>query len=585
VLREPITDKALYARLVTAITGGFFGGHDPGHHDYTRYVRLPAGINNKAKRVAANGGVAPNVICTHWDVLNDFDWQDIAAALDKVPGQSGRSAWAEAEGATFKRGGSKDGMAKEVAEAAACVDKGDYIFAALDKLGDLTGSMQGDQGYVETLCPRSHEHSSEHLVAGWNPVLFLRGQKGLSCFHTHGHDSNAEIEEILRERLDAKEGPGAFDKLKAEGMQRFIEQSALSASAVSTPVSATSLAPVASDQPAALPAAAATFKPKYPGWERAGADAPITARKADRVMLPFLARGAVSQLISRPNLGKSQAMITLACAIAAEQHEMFGEATPIEHPGQVVLINNEDPLLELYRRRDACLRAHDLTAKDLKHDLIFRSIPNFRAVLNVQLPDRSRSITVTQDMRVLADLIREDKAAGKDTALVILDTQASTFRGISENSNDEMAEAGAALGAWAQELEVAVLLVHHNTKDTWSSGTADMANSRGPARWLHRCARCRTRAPDRGAGGEAAGGRAPEALSVGRDQVHWPGDVAVALVSEGQYPRAGSGRRRQSRSRQDLTCLQVQQERPEDRRRYERRRAALPRAARHHLNG
>ncbi len=52
---------------------------DPGMRGVTRLMRLPQGVNSKAKRVAENGGVPPRCVMTAWNPDNKYSIEQLAA--------------------------------------------------------------------------------------------------------------------------------------------------------------------------------------------------------------------------------------------------------------------------------------------------------------------------------------------------------------------------------------------------------------------------------------------------------------------------------------------------------------------------
>jgi hypothetical protein len=218
ILKTAVTDPDTMARLQKALTHAFFGGVDPGQEALVRYMRLPCGLNLKDERIKQNGGTPPAVTVASWNPECRFDWQDLAMALDTVePAHlNGQTAWEAAAGA-FKQLGQLSAH-MPVAEA---IERGDYIIEAFDKLGMLRGP-QGSQGFYEVQCLWEATHTKMDDRTGWNPELFLNRQTGFVCHHSDsGADtSNDGIETELRKLLDARDGAGSFDALKAAGFHR-----------------------------------------------------------------------------------------------------------------------------------------------------------------------------------------------------------------------------------------------------------------------------------------------------------------------------------------------------------------------------
>jgi RecA-family ATPase len=71
------------------------------------------------------------------------------------------------------------------------------------------------------------------------------------------------------------------------------------------------------------------------------------------------------------------------------------------------------------------------------------------------------------------------RAGGGDVCLMILDTAASVLSGIEENDNMTMHQAYECLAIWAERNNVAILVLHHTTKEAMKNGTADLTALRG----------------------------------------------------------------------------------------------------------
>lgn len=457
-LREPLRDAAVQARIMRAITIGLFKGIDPGHGDNVRYVRLPRGMNSKAKRVAENGGQPQRVALLEWHPERRFDVMDFDMALRDLSGLQGASAWAEADGAGVKHRALPEGLPGTLEEARDQYLPRDYIFAAFDKLDRVVG-IQGSQGYIEVRCPfdghpEYGSHTNDDDRTGWNPSLFLAGRTAFQCFHSDGgaDRSNRGIEAALRAELDARDGVGSFDALRKAAL-----------AVTFPPLPDTDSGP---DTPA---------KPPH-RWRSLGSDAPLKALPARRVVSSLLIRGATTQLGSPPNAGKSQLVVNLVHSLAAERHDLFGEEKPFQRAGGAFIITNEDGADELERRRAAFMTTTGLQPSDLKHPVFVNERPGFKVV---HRHDKSSPVEITPEMQGLADDIRAARRDGRDIAVVVIDTQAASFSGIEENSNDAMAAAWAVLGAWAEELDVAVLILHHTTKDAARTRSVDMNAMRG----------------------------------------------------------------------------------------------------------
>lgn len=81
VLTTPATDRHRVENLLDGLVrqGLAPDGKDPGMRGVTRYVRLPEGVNTKASRVVANGGVAPPCRILEWSPTRKTSLAALAA--------------------------------------------------------------------------------------------------------------------------------------------------------------------------------------------------------------------------------------------------------------------------------------------------------------------------------------------------------------------------------------------------------------------------------------------------------------------------------------------------------------------------
>lgn len=437
ILAAPITDAKTMATITRALTLKFYPGEkDPGHEAIVQYLRLPCGVNNKAKRVAENGGVAPRVRLVEWRPDLKHEPLDIQIALSAV--------WDNAESTARGASGAAAGPTSEV--EARAYETRDPILAGLDAKGMVRWDDVRN-GFIGVQCPWHASHTVQDDSEGYNPETGV-----FKCFHTtHGTKSADDVRDWLRVEL---------------GEQRWQEVRTKAAAAIFG----------AHPLPDQSAFAANDNKPVMRKWREAGAGVPIEARPARRVVSTMLVRGAVTQLGSQPNVGKSQLAVNLVYSLAAERHDLFGEPQPFERTGGAVVITNEDGADEFMRRRDAFLRAAGLSSADLKHRVLVNEATGFKVV---HKRDKFAPVEVTPEMRGLEDDIKAARAGGDEIAVVVVDTQAASFGGLDENNNAEMAQAGAVLGAWAEALDVCLLLLHHTTKEAGKSGAVGLTAMRG----------------------------------------------------------------------------------------------------------
>jgi hypothetical protein len=80
VLDQPCADRHRVENLLDGLVAKGLApeGKDPGMKGVTRYVRLPEGVNTKASRVTANGGVAPGCKMLEWNPSVRVSIDDLA---------------------------------------------------------------------------------------------------------------------------------------------------------------------------------------------------------------------------------------------------------------------------------------------------------------------------------------------------------------------------------------------------------------------------------------------------------------------------------------------------------------------------
>jgi hypothetical protein len=84
VLDTPCSNREKFDNLQDGLVAKGLSptGTDPGQKGVTRYLRLPEGVNTKAKRVAANGGVAPRCKILEWNPEIKVSMEDLAQPFD-----------------------------------------------------------------------------------------------------------------------------------------------------------------------------------------------------------------------------------------------------------------------------------------------------------------------------------------------------------------------------------------------------------------------------------------------------------------------------------------------------------------------
>lgn len=422
--------------------------------DLARWVRLPGGANGKAGQISEHGAPFVSQLGeTGYDPSRVFDIDEMLA----------RARVNEAAiAAAAPRVVQLDPEAEAKLEFRALAEAG----LILEPVGQGEATARAHW----MLCPGTFQSEAE---GGWlgeteghTPGLDDRAKVwesgGFRCHHAHCEAKTFnDLAQWVARHPDA--GP-ILNRLTREECARSF-----------------AAAPVEDDVMQYAPAMQAVraaveeaTKPRRRTWYRMGADAPVAPLPAWPGMCSFLARGRATQLVSLQGVGKSQFALLVAVALATERGDILGE--PLQRCGGTIIIGNEDDEDEYRRRRNACLEAHGLSPNDLKHEIIGNVEMGFNVA---QKTERNGTVQLTSDMAALAEFINAERERGNEIALVVIDTQAASFVGVEENSNTDMAEAGKLLAAWAKGLNVAVLLLHHITKEAGKGGDETQLAARG----------------------------------------------------------------------------------------------------------
>jgi hypothetical protein len=453
------------AALIDALADAGFT--DKGATQQTRVVRLPGSKNTKPGK----SNFISRVMC--WHPERAFTLDELAKAFGVTPGVAASGASQAAVGP------------KTVAEARA-YEHTDEILAGLDRLGMVRWDDLQGSGFIGIECPWAGDHSFHDLRTGFNPEL-VHGN-GFKCFHSHEKKSDHDVKEWLREKL----GDDEWGLIEASAFAHRLKQlhdnppfsvvdDPTSTDAGTAPGSAAAGdgAAAAVDKLTAeilrnTPRAAPVIKHT---WRSIGASLDIEPVARRPEISPLLIRGAVTQIGSPPNAGKSQLAIALAVAIAAEKPELVGDTEPYKRTGDVFIVSNEDPADEVVRRRNAFMLEHKLGRTDLKREIFVNNIMGFRVA---QKLDRYAPVTITPELEALGSGIDQRRSEGHDVCAVIVDTQASVLgAGLDENSNSDLAAVGTLLASWCEKHSVAMLILHHTTKDAARNRVIDMTAMRG----------------------------------------------------------------------------------------------------------
>jgi RecA-family ATPase len=167
---------------------------------------------------------------------------------------------------------------------------------------------------------------------------------------------------------------------------------------------------------------------------------------------PYLVKGLIykrsrAMVHADPGTGKSIMALDLALHLAFGFPQWCGYRIkqPIDHLPRVLYIYSEG-VARLWKRRDAWLKKQGKTAEELGDKIMFYPKP---------IPLNATDAYVDE----LVDWARD---AGYD--LIIIDTWANANAGSDENAAGVMSESLNRVGRVAEELQAAVLLVHHDNR-------------------------------------------------------------------------------------------------------------------------
>lgn len=191
---KPCTDQNKLDNLVDGLiaAGLTSDGKDPGMKSTSRYGRLPGAgsINTKAKRIAENGGVAPEVILLEWHPERTYTMEELAAPF-------GIDLHAP------RKGTRTDGA----------VDVPDHPI-----LKNLVIKSVLSDGKYDITCPWIDEHTDRD-DSGTAVFTNADGSFGFSCHHGHCQDRTGKD---LMDIIEAK-SPGFQKHLKDWQFSRQME--------------------------------------------------------------------------------------------------------------------------------------------------------------------------------------------------------------------------------------------------------------------------------------------------------------------------------------------------------------------------
>jgi len=192
-----------------------------------------------------------------------------------------------------------------------------------------------------------------------------------------------------------------------------------------------------------------------------------------RFVLPGLESGDVGILSAPGGVGKSFLVLAIAAAMGLGQ-PLFGLWPTTTVPSGVLYVSAEDDARELMDRLDSLVQS-DPT---LSPTAFARAHVIWPAQPALLMEKAGKWGNPTPNASALHDLIQAAQGV-PDLRLIVLDPL-NKLHGLDENSNPEMGQFLGLMGRLGQQLDCAVLLVHHANKLSATAGTgADQHSSRG----------------------------------------------------------------------------------------------------------
>lgn len=209
-------------------------------------------------------------------------------------------------------------------------------------------------------------------------------------------------------------------------------------------------------------------------WQATDAETQAASRIARPwIMARRLVRQVVSVMVSPGAVGKTTLSLQWACAIAGTPQIAESIGVAVRQHGPVLVLNLEDPLLEMQRRLAAITRYYGVSLDAMPHKVQLASGADDPLLFAHRVSTRRGAALIATEL--VDSVIAHCKA--HRVACVIVDPLIEAHGG-DENSNSEMRLVVSQFRRIAIEADCAVLLAHHSRKQgVESSGHAGNADS------------------------------------------------------------------------------------------------------------
>jgi len=187
------------------------------------------------------------------------------------------------------------------------------------------------------------------------------------------------------------------------------------------------------------------------------------------VVTPY-ERGILTVLAGMPGLGKSLLILNQALAITYNRPDLirYGHGK-LQFAGDIIYISNEDGKGLIKRRAQAWLDHHGLGSATPAHEII----PLKSALLNFD--GKAWQVSCLEILEAVLEYVR----SGRDIAMIVVDTMATSVTGINENAAQDISPVMAFLDRLAKTFWASVTFVHHVNKEAAAAGDRSIISIRG----------------------------------------------------------------------------------------------------------